>query len=97
MDELMRRISANDFAEIEGLQVTGTLPVRQDIVNEIVTSLLQNTKTGGTPGTPPPSSQLSSSQPSGAAGSGINWWKLVDRLDVQLSEGKLILGFELRR
>ena len=92
MEELLRRISANGFAEVEGLQVTGTLPVRQDIVNDIITGLLRDAQTGGPAQPSPPASK-----PSGSAASEINWWVLIDKLQVRLKEGKLILDFELRR
>ena len=82
MDELLRLLSANGFAEIEGLQVTGTLPVRQDIVNDVITGLLRDVQTGGM---------------SGGAEDEVNLWKLVNRLQVQLKEGKLIIDFELSR
>ena len=80
MDELIRRISAEGFAAIEGLEVTGTLPVRQDIVNEVITGLVR---------------EAQAAKPAGPEE--INWWKLVNKLQVQLKEGKLVIDFELRR
>lgn len=90
MDELLRRISANGFTEIEGLQVTGTLPVRQDIVNEIITSLVRDAQTDPAPA-PPAAAPASSNLPE------VNWWKLVNKLQVVLRDGKLVIDFELRR
>ncbi len=84
MDELMRAITANGFAEIEGLQATGSLPVRQDIVNEIIAGLVRDARADHQP-------------PADHAESDVNWWKLVSNLEVQLQDGKLILNFELRR
>ena len=92
MDELLRRISANGFAEIEGLQVTGTLPVRQDIVNEIITSLVRDAQPDpAPPATTPGAASNSSNLPE------VNWWKLVNKLQVVLRDGKLVIDFELRR
>jgi len=93
MDELLRRISANGFAEIEGLQVTGTLPVRQDIVNEIITSLVRDAQTDPVPppATAPAANASASNLPE------VNWWKLVNKLQVVLRDGKLVIDFELRR
>jgi hypothetical protein len=93
MDEFLRRISANGFAEIEGLQVTGTLPVRQDIVNEIITSLVRDAQADPAPKptAPPAAASSSSNLPE------VNWWKLVNKLQVVLRDGKLVIDFELRR
>ena len=88
MDELMRRLAANGFAEIEGLQVTGTLPVRQDIVNDVITGLLRDVQSSS------PAPAAKAPEP---AGGEVNWWKLVSKLQVLLKDGKLIIDFELRR
>jgi hypothetical protein len=94
MDELLRRISANGFAEIEGLQVSGTLPVRQDIVNEIITSLVRDAQTD-----PAPKPAAAPTAPAAGTSSlpEVNWWKLVNKLQVVLRDGKLVIDFELRR
>ena len=85
MDELLERLTANGFAELEGLAVRGTLPVRQDLVNELLTTLLQNAQAGST---------SSAAKPTAPA---VNWMKLVTRLQVQLQDGKAVVDFELRR
>lgn len=97
MDELLQQLSANDFAMIEGLQVTGTLPVRQDIINELLTDLLQKQQSGGSAENVAPVSSPTSSSPSKPAAAKINWAKLVSKLQVQLKEGKLVVDFELHR
>ena len=91
MDEFLRRVSANGFAEIEGLQVTGTLPVRQDIVNEIITGLVRDAQSAE------PTKTASPPQQSGSTQNDINWWKLVNKLQVVLKDGRLVIDFELRR
>jgi hypothetical protein len=90
MDEFLRRISANGFAEIEGLQVTGTLPVRQDIVNDIITGLVRDAQAVEPV-------KAAAPQASGASQPDVNWWKLVTKLQVLLKDGKLVVDFELRR
>ena len=97
MDELLQQLSANDFAMIEGLQVTGTLPVRQDIINELLTDLLQKQQAGVSTDNAAPASSPTPSSPSKPAAAKINWAKLVSKLQVQLKEGKLVVDFELRR
>jgi hypothetical protein len=92
MDELLKRLAANGFADLEGLQVTGTLPVRQDIVNEVIAALLQEATaavpaTTGTPSATKPASFAATS----------DLLKLVRKLEVRMAEGKMILDFEIRR
>lgn len=91
MDELLRRLAANGFADLEGLQVTGTLPVRQDIVNDILADVVRTQQAGGAAGTPGTATKPN------PAGEGVNWWKLVSRLQVRLTEGRAHIDFELRR
>ncbi len=86
MDELLRRLADNDFADLEGLEVHGTLPVRQDIVNDILTNVVRDLKADKPEAPAKPSGNKSP-----------NWWKLVNKLEVQMTDGKLILDVELRR
>lgn len=90
MDELLRRLAENNFEDIQGLEVTGSLPVRQDIVNDILGDVVSKMKADKEPAPAPPPSTAPKS-------SGPNWWKLVDQLEVRMTEGKLILDFKLRR
>jgi len=91
MDELLRRLAANGFADIEGLEVTGTLPVRQDIVNDLLTKVVTDLKADKEP------APVTEEAPKPQKSPGPNWWKLVNKLEVRMTDGKLILDFELRR
>ena len=88
MDEFLRRLSANNFAEIEGLQVTGTLPVRQDIVNELITGLVRDAQAVA-PAAP--------ATPSGTSAEQVNWWKLVNKLQVLLKDGRVFITGAIRQ
>ena len=102
MDELLQRLTANGFAELEGLQVTGTLPVRQDIINDALTTLLQNAQAaaagqGDSAASTPGSGQAFSAAAPKPAVPVANWLKLINKLQVQLQDGKAVIAFELRR
>ena len=100
MDELLQRLTANGFAELEGLQVTGILPVRQDLINDALTTLLLKAQGGGSAQTaaPPASAAASfSPPPPKPAAPAANWLKLISKLQVQLQDGKAVIAFELRR
>jgi len=90
MNELLERLAANGFADLEGLQVTGTLPVRQDIVNDLIAALLREATTAK-PGTP------SSAKPAAPFEATSDLLKLVRKLEVRMAEGTMILDFEIRR
>jgi hypothetical protein len=96
MDELIRRFIENGFADFEGLHITGTVPVRQEIVNEVIAAVLK----GEIP--------LPGSSPSSNASGGENakpkpklpladLVKLVQRAEVQADDGRVIVTFEVRR
>lgn len=87
MDELLRRLAANGFAELEGLHINGSIPVRQDLVNEIIAAMLQNSGEART------QDAAAATTPGGTP----NLLKLVKRAEVRLVEGKMILDVEIRR
>ena len=103
MDELLQRLIANNFAELEGLQVTGSLPVRQDIINDALTTLLQNAqaRSASQSATVPPAADSQPFSPAAPAPKPVapatNWFQLVSKLQVQLQDGKAVVAFELRR
>ena len=97
MEELIQRLTANGFAELEGLQVAGTLPVRQDLINDALATLLQNAQarnSGQATGAAQPDASAPAPKPAAPA---VNWFRLVNKLQVRLQEGKAVVDFELRR
>ncbi len=105
MDEWMKRLTADGFAELEGLEVTGTLPVRQDLINEILTTLLQNAQSGSSAQTTNAAQTLGTMQADNAAPAtkpaapknAAAWIALVRKLQVRFQEGRAVIDFELRR
>ena len=94
MDELIRRFIENGFADFEGMHITGTIPVRQEIVNEVIAAVLKGeiplpgaTATGGASGGGEGKPKL----PVTAL------VKMVQRAEVQADDGRIVVTFEVRR
>jgi hypothetical protein len=99
MEELIRRFIANGFADFEGLQVHGSVPVRQELVNEIIAEVLKG-------GLPLPGASSGVGGVSGDAGTSSapklelplpELLKMVQRAEVKATDGKITLEFEIRR
>lgn len=98
MDELLRRLAENNFADLEGLEVHGTIPVRQDIVNDILNTVVSDLKKEAKEDKKKDTEEDKKEEPANsAANKSPNWWKLVNKLQVRMVDGKLILDVELRR
>jgi hypothetical protein len=98
MDELIRRFIENGFADFEGMHITGTIPVRQETVNEVIAAVLKGE-------IPIPGAEGGSSGTGGTGGGGRpkpklplpDLLKLVQRAEVQADNGRIIVNFEVRR
>jgi hypothetical protein len=99
VEELIRRFIENGFADFEGMQISGTVPVQQEIINEVIAATLR--------GEIPIPGASASSEGGGASRSGDGrpkmklplpeLLKMVQRADVQAQEGRIIINFEVRR
>jgi hypothetical protein len=89
VQNLLNKHISNGFAEFEGLNITGCIPIKQEVINEFITEILQN-------GIKPPSqSQLGSSSSSKPNINMHDLLKLIKRVEVRVDEGKIILEFEV--
>ncbi|GAB4458152.1 MAG: hypothetical protein OHK0029_19020 [Armatimonadaceae bacterium] len=101
MNEIINRILANGFADFEGLEITGTVPVRQEFINESLAEVLQGLRQGK-PEAEPTAASPAPAAPSPSSGSRPrlstqDLAKLVKKVEVQAQDGKLVLHFEVRR
>jgi hypothetical protein len=102
INKILERLIANDFAELEGLQITGTIPVKQELLNEVIGGILAE----GLP-TPAPTAATtgggSAARGSGATANPLRGLDLnallkrVTRAQVTAHEGEIRLEFEIRR
>ncbi len=42
MQELINRLLANNLADFEGLEIKGTIPVKEELANELITSYMND-------------------------------------------------------
>ena len=87
-DDLWQRIVANDFADFEGARITGSLPVRDALLNALLAEILE--KRDVQEEAPP-------AAPTEEPGIGARLWKLVRRLEVRSGNGVVTLEIEMTR
>jgi len=88
MNKIIDRLIASNFAELQGLQITGTIPVKQELLNEALTDVLTN----GLP------ASGSAAPAAGKPAIDVNdLLKLVTKAEITAHEGEIRLEFEIRR
>jgi hypothetical protein len=109
MKQLIEKLIATNFADLEGLQISGSVPVKQELMNEVLQEFLKGA--GDTKEAAPASPVAESSdaatlapipEPSAPKKSGPrlnpkDLIKLITHAEVQAHEGELRLNFEIRR
>lgn len=104
MDELIKKLLSEDLAALEGLHVTGSVPVRQELINEVIATVLAEglpTKKKADPSdapAPAPVAPISSSGGSKKVRLDPNvLLSLVKRAEIKADDGKITFEFEIRR
>ncbi len=98
MDELLKQLLADDMAALEGLQLSGSVPVSTDLINGVIAQVLAE----GLPGSGSNAPIAATSAPVKANSSMPRLdpkalLKLVKRAEVKADNGKIMLQFEVRR
>jgi hypothetical protein len=109
MNELINKLLANNMAALEGLQISGSVPVHTDLINEVIATVLKDglpgkdksasateTESSGSPVpfTPAPSSPASGDKPKLEPEALL---QLVKRAEVKADNGRIVFEFEVRR
>jgi hypothetical protein len=89
VQDLLNKHIANGFSDFEGLNITGIIPVKQEIINEVIAEFLQS---GAQPASPPQPDLDTPSSP-GLDIKGL--LKLVKKVEVKAADGKVIVGFQI--
>jgi len=92
MADLLNKYIANGFADFKGLTITGSIPIKQEVINELIAELLQK----GINLSPTPCSGAS---PTPRLNLNLNvndLLKFVKRAEVKADDGKLTLDCEIR-
>ena len=88
MQDLLRRHIDNGLAAFQGLTLTGTIPIAQSALNELIDEALKAAMAAAP--------QPSAPQASGAPPDLRTLLPLVRRLEVTAESGRLIVSFEIR-
>ncbi|MBC7807847.1 MAG: hypothetical protein H7145_17070 [Akkermansiaceae bacterium] len=82
----------NDLADFAGLRVSGTLPVKQEILNDLLQSVLADMQS------PVPTPTPASVDKAASSASGFDPKSLVrfvKRAEIRAEEGRLVLDFDV--
>ncbi len=108
MNELVNKLLANNMAALEGLQISGSVPVHTDLINEVIATVLRD----GLPGKEKSASPTVVKAEGGggpmpftpAPSSGDKpklepeaLLQLVKRAEVKADNGRIVFEFEVRR
>ncbi len=87
---------ANAFADFEGLRISGTIPLREELLNEMIAALLQQGVPAPTPSAAPPSPTPLEPPPTPPVKPDINaLLKRVHKAQVRFENGRAIVDFEI--
>lgn len=101
MDELIKKLMQSGLAELEGLHITGTVPVRQELVNDAIQGFLRDAATPKAAADVADAAQTTA-KAAKAASSAPSLPKevilgMVKRAEVKMHEGQLVVEFEIQR
>ena len=90
MAHLLNKYISNGFADFKGLMITGSIPIKQEVINELIAEVLQK----GISPSPTTGSDASSTP---RLNLNVNdLLKLVKRAEVKADDGKITLDCEIR-
>lgn len=95
MQDLINKLTANNFAALQGLRISGSVPVQDKVINELLTEFLQqDTQSAAAPSATPTVTPVASAPV--MPGVGLNdILKLVKKAEVKSGEGAVTVEFEL--
>ena len=94
MSNPLEKHLANAFADFEGLRITGSIPLREEMLNEIIADVLQN----GVPSPPAPAGAAPSVAPTTAPRPKVDMNVLLGRVKsarVRFEAGRAVLDFDI--
>ncbi len=89
MPSLLDRLFANNLADLEGLELKGTIPIKEELANELITSYMNAFFTDASPANK-------------SSEANADYIKLLKQLkpgvfDISFEAGKAVVHFELKR
>ena len=89
MQELINRYLANNLTDFKGMHVAGVIPIKQEVINELITTFLRDGIHAATQAQSTPSP----ARPNINANSLL---KLVKKVEVRADAGTLFVSFEIQ-
>ncbi len=97
MEELIKRLLANDLEDLRGLRINGQVPVHPNLINEVIAQALR-------PGPPPVKAGPATDSGNSASGSpvpkGVDPVALLRRhlkhLEVEVEDGRIVVNFDVQ-
>ena len=102
MRELIEKLIATNFADLQGLRVTGSIPVRESLINEAIQGVLQEAlKPKSEPdvveAVAPVASAVKEAKAKSPSIPKEAIVGMVKRAEVKLHEGQLVVEFDVQR
>jgi hypothetical protein len=103
MKQLIEKLIATNFADLEGLQISGTVPVKQELMNEVLAEVLKgeisspSAAASADAAAPAVVAEPSAPRASGPRLNPKDLLKLITHAEITAHEGELRLNFEIRR
>lgn len=97
MEELIKRLLANDLEALRGLRINGKVPVHPDLINEVIAQVLQPEEAPVKAG---PTTESGASASGSPVPNGVDPVALLRRhlrhLEVGVEEGRIVVNFNVQ-
>ena len=90
MHRLLHKYIANGFADFSGLAITGKIPLKQELINEVIAEVL-----GAAQASTPVASQPRAAEPAIPVGL-ESLLPLLKAVEIQAEPGVVMINFQLR-
>ncbi len=86
----------NDLADFAGLRISGTLPVKQEILNDLLQSVLADMRNPAPPATAPSTAAASAVKTDGTSPSfdPRSLVKHLKKAEIRVEDGRVVLNFD---
>ena len=87
---------ANNLADFAGARISGTLPVKQEVLNDLLQTVLADMATPKTAAAIPAAPITPAASDSAPAFDASRLVQFVKKAQIRVEEGRLVLDFDLR-
>lgn len=95
MQEIIQKVLSNNLADFEGLEISGSIPLRDGFLNEAIASFLSSMQDEGTTSGSGANSASNNPIPPNVDVKAL--LQMVRKVEVQSEQGAVTVRFEVRR